>query len=240
MAWSPCREEPSDAPQLEALVVDQEEGILYAAQEVIGIWKIPLRNLGAVVEVDQRRLFEPTKTFGAPFWAVPADAGEFTCHFSAPVDAEGKLPAGTIVGPGNAAVSGTHIQPDLEGLSIYYRGDGKGYLLASSQGDDTYHVFKRDDARHVRSRFVGTFKIEGAGATDGLDISNVAVSAAFPKGIIVVQNGKAPDPASTAPVGGVKYKGASQFVMLGWDDVAARFTPPLKTEPDEWVPRKGR
>ncbi len=30
---------------------------------------------------------------------------------------------------------GRHLTPDIEGLTIYYVADGKGYLLASSQGN---------------------------------------------------------------------------------------------------------
>ena len=39
--WVPC-EEPGVLPQLEGLSVDQEAGVLYAAQEDVGLWRIKL------------------------------------------------------------------------------------------------------------------------------------------------------------------------------------------------------
>ncbi|AEV81158.1 phytase [Actinoplanes sp. SE50] len=39
--WSPCAE-PGQGPQIEGLVVDAEAGVLYAAQEDVALWRIPL------------------------------------------------------------------------------------------------------------------------------------------------------------------------------------------------------
>jgi 3-phytase len=170
-AWTPCREDAADDPQLEGLVVDQDEDVLYANQEVIGLWKLSLRELsGRVVEVDPIRLVEPVTSFGAPYWALPDD-DEFSCEEGAPAE----LPEGSRVQAGSDAQRGAHITADAEGLAIYYGRHGRGYLIASSQGDDTFHVFARHGGFTRRSfnAYEGSFIVEGAGETDGHEVVSV-------------------------------------------------------------------
>ena len=50
---------------------------------------------------------------------------------------------------------GTHLTADVEGLTIYYSGDSTGYLIASSQGDNTYAVYKREG----ENSYIGQFAI---------------------------------------------------------------------------------
>jgi myo-inositol-hexaphosphate 3-phosphohydrolase len=119
---------------------------------------------------------------------------------------------------------------DVEGLAIYHagrvglrgqagaRGDAPaGYLLVSSQGDDTYHIYDLADPR----RRVASFAIAGTGETDGHDVTNVALGAAFPNGLFVTQNGVAPPPASTDPIHGFAYDHSSQFQLVDWAAIAA-------------------
>lgn len=216
-AWSPCREDAADDPQLEGLVVDQTKGILYAAQEVVGIWQLDVKRApdGDVVYVGQRELFEPVRSFGAPYWAVPSE-GEFACEYEAPTEGGGGLPSGTLAQAGDTALGGQHIEADAEGLAIYYLNAHDGYLIASSQGDDTFHVFDRD-SDHA---YVGRFKIEGSGETDGHDVVNVPAGADFRGGLFVAQNGKAVAPSSSEPVNGYEYDGSTQFLMLSWEAIA--------------------
>jgi 3-phytase len=98
---------------------------------------------------------------------------------------------------------------------MYYLNAHDGYLIASSQGDDTFHVFDR--AEHD---YLGRFQIEGAGETDGHDVVNVPAGADFPGGLFVAQNGKAPEPTNTHPVNRYEYDGASQFLLLSWEAIA--------------------
>ena len=144
---------PIDDPQFEGLVVDKARGILYAAQEATGIWSIPLdRRLPSVVEVSASRLFEPTRSFGQAYWAIPDD-DEFSCEAEAPEI----LPPGTVVSPGAPSAAGARLEADAEGLAIYYGRGSSGYLIASSQGDDTFHAYDRANPR----RHIGSFQIEG-------------------------------------------------------------------------------
>ena len=43
--WTPCAE-PGERPQVEGMVVDRTDRVLYAAQEDVGIWRIPLSRTG--------------------------------------------------------------------------------------------------------------------------------------------------------------------------------------------------
>ncbi|MEQ1760930.1 MAG: phytase [Vicinamibacterales bacterium] len=99
--------------------------------------------------------------------------------------------------------SATGLTADVEGLAIYYRGDGLGYLLASSQGNDRYNVYRREGA----NEYLGTFQIPDgpfgkARNTDGLDVINMNLGPLYPQGLFVVQHDDL------------------DFKMLRWQDIA--------------------
>lgn len=213
IAWSPCREEVDEDLQFEGLVVDVEEGVLYAAQEVVGIWRVELDDeQPAIVNVAPQFLLEKTLEFGAPFFAVPNADGEFSCESSEPA----APPSGMIAAPGVLGIGGEHLAADVEGLAIYDAGDGEGYLVASSQGDNTFHVYERRDI----TTHVGTFAVEGAGETDGHELISLPLGAQFPQGALIIQNGGAAPPADTSPINGFEYDGSGNFIFVAWEDVA--------------------
>lgn len=84
----------------------------------------------------------------------------------------------------------TMLEEDIEGLAIYRGGEGKNYLLASSQGNYSYAVFELV-APH---RYIGSFRIkdgrvDAAEETDGIEAVSVALGEKYPQGIFVVQDG---------------------------------------------------
>lgn len=89
-----------------------------------------------------------------------------------------------------------HLVADVEGLTLYYTADGGGYLIASSQGSDDFVVYSREE----QLQYIGRFEIEdsdaidGTSNTDGIDVTNVALGAAFPEGLFVAQDGRNTDP----------------------------------------------
>lgn len=101
---------------------------------------------------------------------------------------------------------------DVEGLSVYRRG-GEGYLVASSQGNNSFALYTLADLT-----FVGRFAVQfGADdrvqETDGLDVSSASLGSDYPHGILVVQDG-------------VRPKGATQnFKIIDWRDVKLAFEP---------------
>jgi 3-phytase len=80
---------------------------------------------------------------------------------------------------------------DIEGLAIAYEEGGKGYLVVSSQGNNSFVVYRRDG----NNEFVKSFKIvagngiDSVEETDGLDVTTANLGPAFPRGVIVVQDG---------------------------------------------------
>lgn len=90
-----------------------------------------------------------------------------------------------------ARVGDGRLFADVEGLTIAYGKDGAGYLMASSQGNHSYVVYRRDG----NNEFVKNFRV-GAGAgvdgceeTDGIDVTTANLGPAFPYGVFVVQDG---------------------------------------------------
>ena len=107
---------------------------------------------------------------------------------------------------------GDALTADVEGLAIYRAGDEPGYLLASSQGDDSFAVF--DVA--VGHAHRGSFRIvdnaanavDGAEETDGIAVTSVGLNATFADGLLVVQDG-----VNTTP------KARQNFKLIAWRNV---------------------
>ncbi len=210
--WTPCRENPNEDPQSEGILIDAENKRLYVAFETIGVYRIPLSNhMPFVMRIGRESLLEPVKSFGQPYWAIPDD-DEFECEYAP----EGTPEAETIVAPGSAAFAGANLEVDVEGLAIYGTGKKRGYLVVSSQGDNTFHVFERRDS----NEHIGTFMVKDTGDSDGVAITSTPLGRAFPAGIVVVQNGEAEDPPNTDDINGFEYDGSTQFRFVDWRKIS--------------------
>jgi 3-phytase len=166
--WTPCAE-PGELPQVEGMVVDQTSNVLYAAQEDVGVWRVPLSRTG----FGSPALVERVREYGQP--AVFDEETEECVPTGPPPDEAGE-----------------HLSADAEGLTIAYR-DRSRTLLASSQGDSTFSAYRieRSDLRHL-----GGFQVVDGAATDGVEHSDgAAVTTAplgsrFPLGLLVVHDGE--------------------------------------------------
>lgn len=84
-----------------------------------------------------------------------------------------------------------YLAHDIEGLTIYYGANGKGYLIASVQGLNTYAIYERN----WKNKFIGCFsigdgaEIDGVQETDGIDVSNFGFSNIYPNGFFIAQDG---------------------------------------------------
>ncbi|WP_405435347.1 phytase [Streptomyces avidinii] len=201
-SWAPCGE-PGEDPQVEGMVVDPDTGDLYAGQEDIGIWKL---------DADLRspaRLIEKVRSFGVPgTWNAETE----------------ECDAGADPGFG-----GRHISADVEGLTIWRdpaQPGRRGYLLASSQGDDTFAVFDREHGNaYVRGFRIGDGagpgSPDGSQECDGAAVTTAPLGRKFPNGLLVVQDGHN-TPATTGPDGEVRTDTDFKFVDLGRLKRAAR------------------
>ncbi|MER6675514.1 phytase [Streptomyces sp. NPDC000983] len=166
-SWTPCLE-PGELPQVEGMVVDPANGVLYAGQEDIGIWRIPADLKG------EPRLIDKVREYGVP--------GTYD-------EATEECTPGTDPGYG-----GTRISADVEGLTLVPEDGGDGYLLASSQGDNTFAAYDREVEDD--NEYEGGFRITAASATldgseecDGAAALNAPLGRRYPNGLLVVQDG---------------------------------------------------
>ena len=113
-----------------------------------------------------------------------------------------------------------NIAYDIEGLTLYYAEGGKGYLIVSSQGNNSFALFNRqDNNQYIMSFSIETGKIiDGAEETDGIDITNMGLGPKFPMGLFVVQDG-------------LNYINDSltnqNFKLISWEKIANLASPPL-------------
>jgi 3-phytase len=104
------------------------------------------------------------------------------------------------------------LQADVEGLTIAYYPDGAGYLIASSQGNDTFTIYQRNNS----NTFVKVFRvvtngtIDGITETDGIDVLVKPLGPRFPFGIFVAHDG-------------INDNGNQNFKLVPWEAI---MTPP--------------
>ena len=107
---------------------------------------------------------------------------------------------------------------DVEGLTLFLGEGGTGYLIASSQGNHTYNVYRREG----RNEYVGSFRIvggdtiDGTEETDGIDVCAAHLGPGFEWGVFVAQDGLNDD-------------GAQNFKLVPWQALAVAFEPALST-----------
>lgn len=170
----------------EGVVADDINGIVYIAEEANGIYK---------------------------YDASPDPDGDGTLNTTGVEDLD-DIVRTTVLEEGEE-----NTEKDLEGLTLYYaipdNCNGKsGYLLASSQGNNTYHILERDG----NNMYLGYFSIDdgtidGTSATDGIDVTNLALGSNFPNGFFIVH-----DDADDLSVSG--NSDPENFKMVDWNDIA--------------------
>jgi myo-inositol-hexaphosphate 3-phosphohydrolase/phosphodiesterase/alkaline phosphatase D-like protein len=132
------------------------------------------------------------------------------------------------------AEGGKNLTNDVEGLTIYYGKNGTGYLLASSQGDNTFAAYTREG----NNEFLGRFGVGNNGAidsvqeSDGADVINLPLGPNFPKGLFVTQDG-ANDPATIVDGENI----SSNFKFVPWENIANAFPNALKIDTTSYDPR---
>jgi 3-phytase len=88
------------------------------------------------------------------------------------------------------AVDGETLVADVEGLDIYH-GGGESYLVVSSQGDDSFVLYRLPGhEKLLKFRIAADLEksIDGASETDGLSVTPQPLPG-YPHGILVVQDG---------------------------------------------------
>jgi 3-phytase len=120
-SWTVCGE-PGEGPQVEGMVIDEKSRTLYAAQEDVGIWRIPLRTNG----FGTPQLVDEVRSFGVPQKYNPETE---ECEQDGP----------------DPGFGGKWLEADAEGLTI-----ADDVLLASSQGDSRFVAYRKADMKPIR------------------------------------------------------------------------------------------
>jgi 3-phytase len=214
--WSACQDDDGVESQVEGMVVDSERGVLYMGQEDIGIWALSFRSGGL-------RLVDKVREFGVPYDRFfEEEEEEFACELRDDLD------------PG---FGGDHLSADVEGLTVYYGKGSKGYLLASSQGDNTFAVYERKG----KNAYLGGFalvdgpKADGNEECDGAMVVNVPLGADFPLGLFVAQDGDN-GPAVLDADG--EERSSTNFKFVPWERIAGSFDRQLLIDTRSYAPRR--
>ena len=116
----------------------------------------------------------------------------------------GAAPQGRLV----ARVGEHGLVADVEGLTLYETASGSGYLIASSQGNDSYKIYERGgDNRYVLTIDPVARRFDDVEHTDGIAVTNCTTSRALPRGAFIVQDGH-------------NAGGNQNFKLYGWEDIA--------------------
>jgi 3-phytase len=105
------------------------------------------------------------------------------------------------------------IRDDLEGVGIYDLGDGRGYIVVSSQGNNTYAVYRREGDHAYLGSFAvvadGARGIDGISETDGLEVTSRNLGPGFEHGAMIAQDGR-----NVLPAQNQNYK------VVPWESIA--------------------
>ncbi|PYP24669.1 MAG: 3-phytase, partial [Gemmatimonadetes bacterium] len=89
-----------------------------------------------------------------------------------------------------------------------YAAGGRGYVIASSQGNNSYKVYERSgENRYVLTIDPKGGRIDDVSDTDGLEVTSCPTSQPFAEGVFVVQDGE-------------NAGGNQNFKLYAWEDIA--------------------
>lgn len=91
-----------------------------------------------------------------------------------------------------AKTSDINFKDDFEGVTIYKKGTRKGYIILSSQGNNSYAVFDRETNKYLKSFVIEQGEIDGTNDTDGIDVTSASLPN-YSNGIFIAQDGENTD-----------------------------------------------
>ena len=106
-------------------------------------------------------------------------------------------------------VANGRLADDVEGIALYRTDASQGYLVISSQGDNSYALYRPE----LNNEYVGSFRvadrsdrsIDGTSGTDGIEICSSSLGTRFPSGLMIVQDGRNTNPSEN-----------QNFKLLDW------------------------
>ena len=189
-AYGLCLYRPKRGP-LNAFVVFKDGAIRQfeiagARATLVRTMKLATQSEGCVADDRTGQLYVAEEDIG--IWRFGADKGAPVTPFAV------------------AKVDGQHLFADAEGLAIAASGARGGYLVASSQGDSAYSLWRLPGLAYAgRFRIIANEAIGGTSETDGIEITTATLPG-FPGGLMIAQDG------DNAPA-------AQNFKLVRWADV---------------------
>lgn len=164
-AYSPVKE----GQIYEQRILVNESG---ASAEALRTLSVPSQPEGCVVDQRDGTLYVGEEDGGIWRFGPEAEAGELV----APVD-------------------NRYLVADVEGLDIAPSGENGGYLVASSQGDNSFAVFRLPDMAPVGRFAIAKGAYGAVEGTDGIALALGDFGPDYPQGLFVAQDGKNPPAA---------------------------------------------
>ncbi|PKG56854.1 phytase [Shewanella sp. Choline-02u-19] len=166
-------------------------------------FSVPSQPEGCVADDANKQLFLGEENAG--IWAFNLD------------DKSANLSGKMIIKVGGPLVA------DIEGISLYQADSETGYLVVSSQGNDSYLLYNSTAPYAYVDRFrigINASKgYDGSAETDGLDVTSSAVgSGVWSQGMMVVQDGRNRMPDQNQNFKWVPWSEISQTLQLGAKD----------------------
>jgi myo-inositol-hexaphosphate 3-phosphohydrolase len=120
--------------------------------------------------------------------------------------------------------NGGHITPNVKNLAVYYRSDGSGYLIVSSQGGSNFVVYERSTLAYLGAFEVSAGDgVDGVNGQDGIEVTNLPLGDSFPQGMFVTQD-------HVNSNSGNGNSGNQNFKYVPWERIANTLVPPLEID----------
>jgi len=172
---------PKSGTIYQTLITMLEDGTYSAETSTLA--DIPSQPEGCVADARTQTLYIGEEEAG--IWAINMEAG----------DKEMVAPVGT----------GMTVA-DVEGLALAPEGGDGGYLVASSQGDNAYAVYRLPEMEPLGRFRIGEGDFGATEETDGIELDPRSFGPDFPAGLFIAQDGVNPPKAQN-------------FKMVRWDEV---------------------
>lgn len=175
------------------LAAPTQAGLPQFGAQLLRQFRVSSQPEGCVADDEQELLFLGVEDEGIRI--VEADSGH-SATITTLVDIDGEI-----------------LAADVEGMDLYRGLDGEGYLVASSQGNNSYAVYDRRAPHTYRGSFIvadnAQLNIDGSQDTDGLALSAGLRTPQYPEGLLVVQDGH-----NTGP------DAAQNFKFVSWQQIS--------------------
>jgi 3-phytase len=155
---------------------------------IVRYLKIPTQAEGCVVDPRSETLFVGEENVG--IWTFDARA------------------RGPVLGKLAVRVDGTRLVADVEGLALAPQGSKGGYLVASSQGDNAYALYRLPDLSYAGRFRIAAGQFGSVEETDGIELKLGNFGPDYPAGLFVAQDG-------------MNEPKAQNFKLVSWAEVLA-------------------